>query len=725
MLDQLTIDKIRDTAQILDVVGEFVSLRRRGQNYIGLCPFHSDKNPSFYVSPSKNICKCFSCGEGGDPVNFLMKHEQMNYFEALRWLARKYGIEIQEKEQTNAEREAQTAREGMMNLNDFAMRTFEGDLYDTDEGRTIGLTYFRERGLQDETIRLFHLGYALEAKDDFARRALAQGHRREYLLDPTETRREGVGLCYGDDPARVPVCRFAGRVIFPFMSLSGKPLAFGGRILQRVDHAFKKYVNSPESMVYHKGNLLYGIFQAKGEMAKQDKCYIVEGNVDVLSMSQAGFRNVVASAGTALTTNQIRLIQRFTRNVTLMFDGDDAGIRASLKTIDLLLLEGMNVKLLLLPDGHDPDSFCRQHTMEELQRYFAAHEQDFIAYKTQMLLQDSANDPLKRAQVLQNLVQSIALIADPIIRSLYIRDTSQRLHVAEDALIHALRTQRQSNYVAELRRWETELRRNEYLRQQEEIKAARELIERGGATAGSDKAGQNSGNAGQNSAGQSMNGFGQNVAGAGINLQGSGGGVSAGASALPGTATLPKTPERAPLLTDRYECGIIRLLVRAGGSYITLRWCDETGAPQEEQWRVVDFVGSELTADGIAFQHPLYARMLQMAYDASADPNAPFDSVRYFTRTDDSEVRQKALDLIDDKYEAISGVENNELLDDLVPRSILELKEAICRTEMNDLHRQLRDPSCDYRAVMQRLTELQTIKKNLDKSLGERIITGG
>ena len=733
MLDQLTIDKIRDTAQILDVVGEFVSLRRRGQNYIGLCPFHSDKNPSFYVSPSKNICKCFSCGEGGDPVNFLMKHEQMNYLEALRWLARKYGIEIQEKEQTDAERQAQTAREGMMNLNDFAMRTFESDLYNTDEGRNIGLTYFRERGLQDETIRLFHLGYALEAKDDFARRALAQGHRREYLLDPTETRREGVGLCYGDDPSRMPVCRFAGRVIFPFMSLSGKPLAFGGRILQRVDHAFKKYVNSPESMVYHKGNLLYGIFQAKGEMAKQDKCYIVEGNVDVLSMSQAGFRNVVASAGTALTTSQIRLIQRFTRNVTLMFDGDDAGIRASLKTIDLLLLEGMNVKLLLLPDGHDPDSFCRQHTMEELQRYFAAHEQDFIAYKTQMLLQDSASDPLKRAQVLQNLVQSIALIADPIMRSLYIRETSQRLHVAEEALMQALRTQRQSNYVAELRRWETDQRREEYLRQQEELKAARELSEGGGATPGSDQAGQNTGDAGQNASGQNPN----NAADAGMNLQGPGGGVptgtgiptgggaSTGSGVSTGTVTTPKAPERAPLLTDRYECGIIRLLVRAGGNYITLRWCDETGAPQEEQWRVVDFVGSELTADGIVFQHPLYARMLQMAYDASADPSVTFDSVRFFTRIDDSEVRQKALDLIDDKYEAISGVENNESLNDLVPRSILELKEAICRTEMNDLHRQLRNPGCDYRAVMQRLTELQAIKKDLDKSLGERIITGG
>lgn len=696
MIDQLTIDKIRDTAQIMDVVGEFVSLRRRGQNYIGLCPFHADKNPSFYVSPSKNICKCFSCGEGGDPVNFLMKHEQMNYMEAIRWLGKKYGIEIQEKEQTAEELAAQTAREGMMNLNEFAQKTFEHDLYETDEGRNIGMAYFRERGLQDETIRRFHLGYALESKTDFASRALKAGHKRDYLLDPTEQRKEGVGLCYGDDPQKTPVCRFAGRVIFPFHTLSGKPVAFGGRILQRVDHAFKKYVNSPESMVYHKGNLLYGIFQAKNEMAKQDKCFIVEGNVDVLSMSQAGFTNVVASAGTALTTNQIRIIQRFTKNVTLMFDGDDAGIRASLKTIDLLLLEGMNVKLLLLPDGNDPDSFCRAHSTAELEAFFSANEQDFISYKTAMLLRDAANDPLKRSQVVQNIVQSIALISDPIMSSLYMRETSQRLHVSEEALIQAVRTQKNSNYAAELRRMETDLRR-------EEARAQREQ-----EVNGDDKPSDSE--PAQTATADS---------------------VQPDPEPQPQTVR-PPSSNRAPLLTDRYERNIIQNLVRHGGKTFTFSWTekvpDENGreykdVTHEEDWRVVDFIGSELYADQVEFRHPVYARMLQMAIDASADTNAEFDSVRFFTRVADDEIRQTALDLVDDRYDAMGIAQNQEDLSSLIPRCLLELKEATIRMQIAELRQQLRTPGADYAAIMPKLTELTEIKKNLDKALGERIIT--
>ena len=700
MIDQLTIDKIRDTAQILDVVGEFVSLRRRGQNYIGLCPFHSDKNPSFYVSPSKNICKCFSCGEGGDPVNFLMKHEQMNYMEAIRWLGKKYGIEIQEKEQTDEERAAQTAREGMMNLNDFAMQTFEKDLYETEEGKTIGLAYFRERGLQDETIRRFHLGYALESKTDFASRALRAGHKREYLLDPTENRKEGVGLCYGDDPQKTPVCRFAGRVIFPFHTLSGKPVAFCGRILQRVDHAFKKYVNSPESMVYHKGNLLYGIFQAKNEMAKRDKCFIVEGNIDVLSMSQAGFLNVVASAGTALTTNQIHIIQRFTKNVTLMFDGDDAGIRASLKTIDLLLLEGMNVKLLLLPDGNDPDSFCRQHTTEELEKFFADNEQDFISYKTAMLLQDAAHDPLKRSQVVQNIVQSIALIGDPIMSSLYLRETSQHLHVSEEALMQAIRTQKRSNYAAELRRMEIDQRREEAREQRE----------------------------------QEVNGKEAPLA-TETTLPETSTPVDTSSTPNPvQPASAARPSNRASLLTDRFERNIVQNLVRHGGETFTFRWTesvpDENGrdfqeVQHEEDWRVVDFIGTELYSDHIVFQHPTYAKMLQMAIDASANPEEEFDSVRFFTRVPDEEVRQVALDLVDDRYNAMGIAENQEDLNTLIPRCLLELKEAIIRMNITNLRQQLRSPGADYNSILQQLSELTEIKKQLDKALGERIITSG
>ena len=342
MIDQQTIDKVIDAAQIVDVVSDFVTLRRRGVNYIGLCPFHPDKSPSFNVSPAKNICKCFSCGEGGSPVTFLMKKEQMTFYEAIRWLGKKYGIEVEEKKMNDEERQQQTDREGMFNLNEFAQKCFEDDLFNTPEGRNIGLAYFRERGIQDATIHRYHLGYALEAKDNFARRALERGHKREYLLDGT-----GVGLCYGDDPKKTPVCRFAGRVIFPHHSLSGKCIAFGGRILQRVDHAFKKYVNSPESAIHHKSDLPYGLFEAKNEMAKQDLCYVVEGNVDVLSMSQAGFQNVIAASGTALTSEHIRIIKRFTRNCALMFDADNAGIRRGRQ-----LLQGQYAGFHLVQDPY-------------------------------------------------------------------------------------------------------------------------------------------------------------------------------------------------------------------------------------------------------------------------------------------------------------------------------------------------------------------------------------
>ncbi len=683
MIDQQTIDKIRDTAQILDVVSDFVSLRRRGQNYVGLCPFHSDKNPSFYVSPAKNVCKCFSCNEGGDPIGFIMKHEQIGYLEALRWVAKKYGIEIQEKEMTDAEKANMAAREEMLHLNEFAMATFEEDLYNTAEGRNVGLTYFYERGLQDATIKRFHLGYALESKTNFAERAIKAGHKRSLLLDPTAEVKEGVGLCYGDDPSRTPTCRFSGRVIFPFISLSGKPVAFGGRILQRVDHAFKKYVNSPESTIYHKGNMLYGIYQAKKEIANRDKCYIVEGNVDVISMSQAGFENVVASAGTALTTNQIRIIQRFTKNVTLMFDGDEAGIRASLKSIDLLLLEGLKVKLLLFPDGDDPDSFCRKHTTEELQQFFDTHEQDFIDYKAKMLLRDAHGDPQKKSWVLQNIVQSIALIDDTILSGVYQREIAQLLNVPEINILQAIQQQRNSNYANELRRMEIEAKREEARANANEEEGTEPVAE----ATDSDS------------------------------LQPS------PAPSAPAPAPSPLTNTYQGLPTDRFERNLIRYLVRYGGEYFPFSYVDENGLKQEESWRVVDFIGSDLSQEGIEFHHPLYARMLQLAYEGSSDPEAEFNSIRFFTSQTDPDVNKTALDLAEDRNEALGIARNEEELKDAVPRALLELKECILRMQIEDLQQQLRIPGCSIE-VMQELTRLTEIKRLFDKELGERIITG-
>ena len=698
MIDQQTIDRVQDTAQILDVVGEFVSLRRRGQNYVGLCPFHSDKNPSFYVSPAKNVCKCFSCGEGGGPVQFLMKHEQISFFEAIKWLGNKYGIEVEDRKMTDEERARQTARESMLMANEFAQKTFEDDLFGTNEGKSIGLTYFRERGLQDETIRRFHLGYALDSKYDFAVRALAKGYKREILLDPSENNRDGVGLCYGDDPKRTPTCRFHGRVIFPYHSLSGKPVAFGGRILQRVDHAFKKYVNSPESALYHKSDLLYGIFQAKSEIAKRDKCYIVEGNVDVLTMSQAGFINTVASAGTALTTNQIRIIKRFTKNVTLMYDGDAPGVSAALKTIDLLLLEGMNVQLILFPDGDDPDSFCRKHSTEEIKRYFDENEKDFVAFKASVMLQGNVRrDPIKKAQITQNIVQSIALIENPIYSSAFIREASQLLDLDEMAIIKAIKTAKDQNYAAEVRKFEIEQRRK--MAQQE-----REDREAEGLKANEIETEQlpvNDDNVSEEASAPAEDQPTQQ---------------SSSATPSPLTETRP---------TDRFERNIIRNIVRHGGKSFDYKCYDENDQLVCERWRVIDYIGCVLQQDEIEFNVPLYAKMLQLAYDASEDPNSEWDSVKFFTTYNDPEVSRLALSLESDRYDALGIAKNVEDLDILIPRCVLELQECIVRTEINDCNKALKYPSPDTDVVkiMQRLQELYNIKKVFDKELGERIVT--
>lgn len=691
MIDQQTIDKIVDTAQIYDVVAEFVSLKRRGQNYVGLCPFHSDKNPSFYVSPAKNVCKCFSCNEGGGPVQFLMKHEQISFFEAIKWLGNKYGIEVEEKKMTDEERARQTARESMLMVNDFAQKTFEDDLFNTTEGQTIGLTYFRERGLQDETIKRFHLGYALDSKYDFATRAIAKGYKRELLLDPNENNKDGVGLCYGDDPKRTPTCRFHGRVIFPYHSLSGKAVAFGGRILQRVDHAFKKYVNSPESAIYHKSDLLYGIFQAKSEIAKQDKCYIVEGNVDVLTMSQAGFTNVVASAGTALTTNQIRIIKRFTKNVTLMYDGDAPGVAAALKTIDLLLLEGMNVQLILFPDGDDPDSFCRKHSTEEIRAYFEQNERDFVAFKAGIMLQGNAKrDPMKKAQITQNIVQSIALIDDPIYSSLFVREASQMLGVEERAIMKAIEATKANNYAAEVRKYEIEQRRK-LAQQDREDRAAEGIIPSEISVEQADEITE----------------------------------VKDDPTPVVEKPKVVIAPPAQNLPTDRFERNIIRNIVRHGGKYFELTWQDEQNQVQVERWRVIDYIGCALNQDQIEFNVPIYAKMLNLAYEATADPNQEWDSVRFFTTHDNQEISSLALSLESDRYEGMGIANNVEDLNVIIPRCILELQECIVRTEIEECKKVLKNPSPDVNimSVMERLNELYSIKKLLDRDLGERIVT--
>lgn len=433
MIDQATIDRILDAAQIVDVVSEFVTLRKRGVNYVGLCPFHNEKTPSFSVSPSKGLCKCFSCGKGGNAVHFIMEHEQLSYYESLKFLAKKYNIEIKERELTNEEKQAQNTRESMFIVNEFAKDYFQNILINHIDGKAIGTAYFRQRGFHDDIIKKFQLGFSTEQRNALVAEAIRKGYQKDFLLK--------TGLCYETDEGKLRD-RFWGRVIFPVHTLSGKVVAFGGRVL-KTDTKTAKYVNSPESEIYHKSNELYGIYFAKQSIVKQDRCFLVEGYTDVISMHQSGIENVVASSGTSLTTGQIRLIHRFTDNITILYDGDMAGIKASIRGIDMLLEEGMNVKIVLLPDGDDPDSFARKHNATDFQTYINTHEADFIRFKTNLLLNDAGNDPIKRASLIGDIVRSISVIPDAIVRSVYTKECSQILRVEEKLLIAEIGKQKE------------------------------------------------------------------------------------------------------------------------------------------------------------------------------------------------------------------------------------------------------------------------------------------
>lgn len=411
-------------ADIVEVVGDFVTLRRAGVNFKGLCPFHNEKTPSFVVSPAKQLCKCFSCGKGGNVVHFLMEHEQFTYPETLRWLGKRYGIEVQEKEMTAEERAVQSARESMFILNEWANQYFQDTLYHSNEGQAVGLSYFRNRGFRDDIIKKFQLGYSTE-RSEMPATAISKGYKKDFLLK--------TGLCYEKDNGQI-VDRYHGRVIFPVHTVSGKVVAFGGRILGEKKNV-GKYVNSPESEIYSKSRELYGLFEAKQAIVRQDRCYLVEGYTDVISMHQSGIENVVASSGTALTEGQIRLIHRFTNNITILYDGDSAGIKASLRGIDMLLEEGMNIKVLLLPDGEDPDSFARKQTAQSFIDYIDSHHTDFIRFKIDLLSQDAGNDPIKRATMIADVVNSVSVVPEGIVRQTYARECSNLLSISEAVIL--------------------------------------------------------------------------------------------------------------------------------------------------------------------------------------------------------------------------------------------------------------------------------------------------
>lgn len=438
MIDRPTIAKIMDATKIEEVVSEFVTLKKRGINYVGLCPFHNDSNPSFSVSPTRGICHCFTCGKGGNAINFLMELEQMTYPDALRWLAKKYKIEIQERELTNEEKQRESERESMFIVNDWAAKYFQDILLHDVDGIAIGMAYFRGRGFRDDIIRKFQLGFALPKRTALAEAAKAAGYNPKYLVD--------TGLCFkvdkdeagnksGEDKV---LDRFSGRAIFPWFSVSGKVVAFGGRVLDsRTKGISQKYVNSPDSVIYHKERELYGLYQAKKAIAKEDCVFMVEGYTDVISMHQCGIENVVANSGTALSVHQIRLLHRFTSNIVLLYDGDNAGIHAALRGTDMLLEEEMNVKVLFLPDGNDPDSFARSHSAEEFRRYIQENQTDFIQFKTDILLR-GVTDPVKRSQAINSIVESISKIKNQITRASYITDCSHRLGVNEAIIVNTL-----------------------------------------------------------------------------------------------------------------------------------------------------------------------------------------------------------------------------------------------------------------------------------------------
>lgn len=663
MIDQLTIDRIIEAARIEDVVGEFVTLKKKGVNMVGLCPFHTDKTPSFYVSPSKNICKCFACGEGGSSVHFIMKHEQLSYYEALRYLAKRYNIEIQEKELTEEQKNAYNERESLFIINDYARTYFANILNQHAEGKTIGLSYFKERGFREDVIKKFQLGYSLETRDALTQDAIKSGFKKEYLVK--------TGLTIEGENYLVD--RFRGRVIFPVHTLSGKVVAFGGRILKKAENT-GKYVNSPESEIYHKSDHLYGIYFAKQAITKADRCYLVEGYTDVISMHQAGLENVVASSGTALTEGQIRLIHRFTSNITVLYDGDAAGIKAALRGIDLLLEDGMNVKVVLLPEGEDPDSFARKQNAESLSIFLKGNEVDFIRFKTQLLLEEAGNDPIKRASLITDIVNSIAIIPDGIIRSVYTRDCSSLLGIDERVLVNEVNKKRLS------------------VLEKESLKRPSPSLPPEDDYVVTSTPSQ-----------QSM---------------------------------LPKVGAQPEF--DIYELSILYYVIRFGSIPLIQRPLED--GEEADETTVLEYVKFDLERDGLSFQNPLYAQILNEATSLIGDAN--FIPSRYFLAHPNQDISRLAARLLEDRHElskvhmrqfgenlkqADTPLAEEKQLETAVPRVLTELKNAFILLQIKKIKAQMKQKQSEGDfdasiALMLQLKGLEEVKRALAKMLGERVI---
>ena len=686
MIDQATIDRIMDAAQIVDVVSEFVTLRRRGVNYIGLCPFHNEKTPSFSVSPSKGLCKCFSCGKGGNVVHFIMEHEQLNYYEAMKWLAKKYGIEVKERELSNEEKQAQSVRESLFLVNDFANNYFQDILHNHPDGQAIGMSYFRQRGFRDDIIKKFQLGFCTEGRDALAKEAKQKGFNPDFLVK--------TGLCYTRDDGQLRD-RFWGRVMFPVHTLSGKVVAFGGRVL-KTDSKVAKYVNSPESEIYHKSRELYGIYFAKQAIVKQDKCFLVEGYTDVISMHQAGVENVVASSGTSLTSGQIRMIHRFTNNITVLYDGDMAGIKASIRGIDMLLEEGMNIKVMLLPDGDDPDSFARKHNATEFQEYIAAHEVDFIRFKTNLLMSDAANDPYKRASLITDIVKSISVIPEAIVRSEYIKECSQMLHVEEKLLV---------NEVAKMKRAEEE----------KKTKSPAASVQ-----------GEKNPNDASQATSQPLDPTdippisAQDLPPMGVDDTPQNGQRTSDV-AIPANISLIDYNSVSPLYSQ--ERLIIQQLIRYGER--TLYKDEESG----RDISVIEYLNADLANDGITLTTPLFDQLLKESLLHISDEG--FTAERYFITHANAQISRLAADLVEEKYQLSkyhSNVVNDaDRLNDIIPHLLNDYKMSIIEQSLKDILNDLRQPSTmsdpiKCQETMLRYKQLMELKQQMAKILGDRVI---
>jgi len=673
MIDRFTIERIQMAAQIEQVVSDFITLRKRGVNYVGLCPFHDDKTPSFYVSPAKNICKCFACGEGGTSVHFIMKHEQLSYTDALKYLAKKYGIEVKETELTEEEKQIRNDRESMFILNAFAQKSFTTNLFEHIEGKSVGLSYFHERGFRDDIIKKFQLGYSLDEKDAFTKQAIKNGYNPVYL--------EKTGLTItGENQPNID--RFRGRVMFPVHTLSGKIVAFGGRILKAEKTA--KYINSPESDIYHKGNELYGIYFARQAIVKSDRCFLVEGYTDVISMHQAGIENVVASSGTALTQGQIRLIHRLTNNVTVLYDGDVAGVKAALRGIDLLLEAGMNIKIVLLPEGEDPDSFARKQNATSFHNFIRDNENDFVRFKAGLLIEETGNDPIKKVQAVTEIVNTIAIIPEEIVRLVYIKECSRLTGVDEGTLVRAIAKKRQELLVQKKK---TLYPDPETAHLQENQTRYMDTVSQEMQKPGKD-------------------------------------------------SVFEETSE-----LDKYEKSILYYVIRYGEidmanvksefEMINLQANKEN--KKENPVYVVEYIVEELECEGLSLSHPVYRKILEEAFQKYQEKE--FKAETYFRNHIDQKISKIAAELSTDKhieskihskYKCIPKEE--EKLSDLVPYVVINYKNLLLQNRIDELNSRMKEEEqqgnmqkIDF--LLKELSELTKKKQQIAIHLRERIVT--